>query len=277
MPAIEFRDVYFRYNEDAPWVLKKFNLKIEENETVAIIGHNGSGKSTIAKLTNGLLLPQAGEILINGRKLTNSNVWEIRRNIGLVFQNPENQFVGTTVRDDVAFGLENRGIPREEMIERIHTTLKQVEMENYQNHEPHNLSGGQKQRVAIASVMATYPEILLLDEATSMLDPKGRKEILSTISQLKDELDLTMVMITHDLQEIILADRIIVMNQGQIYKDTTVDQLFTDYQAIQSIGLSLPLTVQLAIELEQYGHHFTTYPIDSEEFLEALWTSNLKE
>ncbi len=278
MTAIEFRDVYFRYNEDAPWVLKKFNLKIEENETVAIIGHNGSGKSTIAKLANGLLVPQAGDILVNGRKLTASNVWEIRQNIGMVFQNPENQFVGTTVRDDVAFGLENRGIPRKEMIERIHTSLTQVGMENYQNHEPHNLSGGQKQRVAIASVMATYPEILLLDEATSMLDPRGRKEILSTIHDLKEELEITMVMITHDLHEIILTDRVIVMNQGQIYKDTTVDHLFNDYQGLQSIGLSLPLTVELAIELErQYDYQFTTYPLDNEEFLEALWTSNLKE
>ncbi|MDX8047343.1 energy-coupling factor transporter ATPase [Gracilibacillus sp. S3-1-1] len=277
MPVIEFRDVYFRYNEDAPWILKKFNLTIEGNETVAIIGHNGSGKSTIAKLANGLLVPQAGEIWINGRKVTPSNVWEIRKNIGLVFQNPENQFVGTTVRDDVAFGLENRGVPREEMIKRIDKTLQQVEMRHYQHHEPHNLSGGQKQRVAIASVMATHPEILLLDEATSMLDPKGRKEILATINRLKEDLELTMVMITHDLQEITLTDRVVVMNHGEVYKDTSVEQLFDDYEGIESVGLSLPLTVQLAIELGQHGYHFATYPIDSKEFLDALWTSNLKE
>ncbi|UOQ49427.1 energy-coupling factor transporter ATPase [Gracilibacillus caseinilyticus] len=277
MAAIEFRHVYFRYKESSPWVLEDFNLKIDRNQTIAILGHNGSGKSTIAKLANGLLVPQSGEIYINNTLVTEETIWEIRKQIGLVFQNPENQFVGTTVRDDVAFGLENRGIHREEMLKRIEQSLIQVEMEDYQDHEPHHLSGGQKQRVAIASVMATQPDILLLDEATSMLDPKGRKEILTTINVLKQQLSITMVMITHDLHEIYQADRVIIMNQGKIYKDTVVDQLFTDYKGLQSIGLTLPLTVQLAIELEKHDYHFAKYPLNNEELVDALWTSDLNK
>ncbi|GAB2567970.1 energy-coupling factor transporter ATPase [Gracilibacillus alcaliphilus] len=276
MVAIEFRDVYFRYNEDTPWVLKNFNLKIESKETVAILGHNGSGKSTIAKLANGLLMPQAGEIFIDDRKITPTNVWEIRQKIGMVFQNPENQFVGTTVRDDVAFGLENRAIAREEMLRRIQESLQQVGMEAYENHEPHHLSGGQKQRVAIASVMAIHPQVLLLDEATAMLDPRGKKEILATVLSLKEQLAITTVMITHDLQEISIADRVIVMNKGAIFKDTTTDKLFNSHQELQSIGLTIPLSVQLAIELEQYGYPFSTYPLKQEELIETLWKSHLK-
>lgn len=277
MPAIEFRDVYFRYNEDSPWVLEKFNLSIDAMETVAIIGHNGSGKSTIAKLTNGLLTPQAGDILIDGRKITSTNIWEIRQKIGMVFQNPENQFVGTTVRDDVAFGLENMGVPREEMKRRIEESLANVGMKRYGTHEPHHLSGGQKQRVAIASVMATYPNILILDEATSMLDPKGRKEILSTVFSLKQKQAITLVMITHDMNEIIVADRVIVMNEGSIQLQSVKDELFQYHKELEELGLTLPFTVKLATELEKYNYHFSTYPLHYEEFLEALWRSNLNK
>lgn len=273
MPAIEFRDVYFRYNEDSSWVLQKFNLTIEAGETVAIIGHNGSGKSTIAKLTNGLLTPQAGDILIDGRKMTRTNIWDIRQKVGMVFQNPENQFVGTTVTDDVAFGLENMGIPREEMKRRVEESLSNVRMNRYANHEPHHLSGGQKQRVAIASVMATYPKILILDEATSMLDPKGRKEILSTIHSLKTQA-ITLVMVTHDMNELIAADRVIVMNQGTIQIEAARDKLFQHHKELEEIGLTLPFTVKLATELEKYNYRFSTYPLHYEELLEALWISN---
>ncbi|WP_058305705.1 energy-coupling factor transporter ATPase [Gracilibacillus massiliensis] len=275
MSAIEFRNVFFRYNEESPYVLKNLNLTIEEGQTVAILGHNGSGKSTVSKLVNGLLTPQSGEVLIDEKKIRTSNVWEIRKKVGMVFQNPENQFVGTTVKDDVAFGLENRGIPRAEMVDRIHQSLMNVGMDQYINHEPHHLSGGQKQRVAIASVMAIKPEILLLDEATSMLDPKGRKEILSTIQELKKREKMTMMMITHDLNEIILADRVIVMNNGNIYLDTTKEQLFTHHERLESIGLTLPFTVQLALELERYDYQFALYPLNHEEFIKQLWTSNL--
>ncbi len=276
MPAIEFRNVFFRYNEETSWVLEDFSMTIEENQTVAIIGHNGSGKSTIAKLANGLLTPQAGEVIIHKQKITPASVWEVRHNIGMVFQNPENQFVGTTVKDDVAFGLENRGIPRSEMIDRIHNSLKNVGMEKYVEHEPHSLSGGQKQRVAIAAVMAIKPEILLLDEATSMLDPKGRKEILAIIHFLKEKQEMTIVMITHNLKEIILSDRVIVMHNGKLFKDTTKEKLFDYYQDLETIGLTLPFTVELATELEKYDYQFATYPLDDKELVKAIWTSILK-
>src|SRR5690625_6665708 len=179
---IEFKHVSFRYQEDGPWVLKDISFSVAENESVAIIGHNGSGKSTIAKLMNGLLFPQEGEIWINGQLLTEESIWDIRREVGMVFQNPDNQFVGATVQDDVAFGMENRGIPREDMIRQINTSLQAVNMEEYRLTEPHRLSGGQKQRVAIAGVIAISPKVLILDEATVMLDPRGRKQIMKTIS-----------------------------------------------------------------------------------------------
>src|SRR5690625_4817759 len=172
---IEFRNVSFRYTEEQPWVLKNCSFAIYENEWIAIIGHNGSGKSTIAKLMNGLLFPQQGEIFINGIQVNQETVWEIRKDVGMVFQNPDNQFVGTTVQDDVAFGMENRGFPRNKMIERIRQNLTAVGMQDYLLTEPHKLSGGQKQRVAIASVLAISPQVLILDEATAMLDRKSTR------------------------------------------------------------------------------------------------------
>src|SRR5699024_4188663 len=175
-PLIEFKNVAVRYDEDAPWILKDIAVTIEESEAIAGIGHNGSGKSTIEKLMNGLLFPQEGEIWINGQLLTEESIWDIRREDGMVFQNPDNQFVGATVVDDVAFGMENRGIPREDMIRQINTSLQAVNMEEYRLTEPHRLSGGQKQRVAIAGVIAISPKVLILDEATVMLDPRGRKQ-----------------------------------------------------------------------------------------------------
>src|SRR5699024_4619346 len=169
-------------------------------------GHNGSGKSTIAKLMNGLLFPEQGEILINGVPLTESTVWDIRKEVGMVFQNPDNQFVGTTVQDDVAFGMENRGIPREEMVKRIDNTLHAVGMKEYLLTEPHKLSGGQKQRVAIASVLAISPSVLIMDEATAMLDPLGRNEIMNTVSEVQAKNDISLITITHDLNEVVQAD-----------------------------------------------------------------------
>src|SRR5690625_2363947 len=223
---IEFKNVSFRYADDQPWVLKNISFEIYQNEWVAIIGHNGSGKSTIAKLMNGLLFPQKGEIIINGKPVNEDTIWEIRKDVGMVFQNPDNQFVGTTVQDDVAFGMENRGFSRDEMAKRIKQTLKAVGMEEYLLTEPHRLSGGQKQRVAIASVLAISPEVLILDEATAMLDPKGRSEIMQTIVNVQSQRQLSLITITHDLSEVVQAKRVIVMNEGEIWDQSTPRNIF---------------------------------------------------
>ena len=269
---IEFNNVSFRYGDHQPWVLKNLSFKIHENEFVAIIGHNGSGKSTIAKLVNGLLFPQEGEILINNTIVNEETIWDIRREIGMVFQNPDNQFVGATVQDDVAFGMENRGIPREEMLKRIEETLLAVRMQDYRMTEPHRLSGGQKQRVAIASVLAISPQVLILDEATAMLDPKGRKEIMQTVSELSQQRGLSLISITHDLAEVVQADRVIVMNRGEIWAEATPREIFSKRNELREIGLDVPLIAILAEELKQAGINLSKEPLNHEELLEELWT-----
>lgn len=273
--SIEFRNVYFRYHDDQPWVLKNVSFIIEENDWVAILGHNGSGKSTIAKLINGLLFPDEGEIIVHGMKVTEDTIWDVRKSVGMVFQNPDNQFVGTTVRDDVAFGLENRGIERTEMVTRIDRSLKAVRMSDYLLHEPHRLSGGQKQRVAIAGVLAVAPRVVILDEATAMLDPKGRKEILSTVNQVKSTESLTLITITHDLNEIPKADRVIVMNEGEVWLEATPREIFTKEQALRQIGLDVPFVAKLANELANRQINLDQQPLTKKELLESLWTYHL--
>ncbi len=269
---IEFKNVSFKYNEEQPWVLKNLSFKIYENEFVAIIGHNGSGKSTIAKLVNGLLFPQEGEILINNISVNEETIWDIRREVGMVFQNPDNQFVGATVQDDVAFGMENRGIPREEMVKQIDETLKAVRMQDYRMTEPHRLSGGQKQRVAIAGVLAISPQVLILDEATAMLDPKGRKEIMQTVSELSEQQGLSLIAITHDLAEVTQAERVIVMNQGKIWAEASPREIFSKRDALREIGLDVPFIAVLAEELKRVGIELSQEPLNHEEMLEELWT-----
>ena len=271
-PLIEFKNVSFRYDEDAPWVLKNISFTIEENESIAVIGHNGSGKSTIAKLMNGLLFPQEGEIWINGQLLTEESIWDIRREVGMVFQNPDNQFVGATVQDDVAFGMENRGIPREDMIRQINTSLQAVNMEEYRLTEPHRLSGGQKQRVAIAGVIAISPKVLILDEATVMLDPRGRKQIMKTISTLTTEEQLSLITITHDLYEITQVDRVIVLNQGEIWKVDTPAAVLQEGDALRDIGLDVPFITALSNQLRTEGILLEKEPFTIEEMVESLWT-----
>ncbi|WP_156291741.1 energy-coupling factor ABC transporter ATP-binding protein [Oceanobacillus salinisoli] len=273
---IEFKNVSFRYGEDEPWVLKNVSFAIEDDEWVAIIGHNGSGKSTIAKLINGLLFPQQGEIIIAGKKVTEDTVWDIRKEVGMVFQNPDNQFVGATVQDDVAFGMENRGVSREVMIERINQTLKAVGMQDYRLTEPHRLSGGQKQRVAIASVLAISPSVLILDEATAMLDPSGRKEIMQTVSQLQDKQGLSLITITHDLQEVVQADRVIVMNNGEIWDEAVPRAIFSKKGELRKIGLDVPFVAILADALKEAGIMISQEPLNHEELLEDLWTLHSK-
>ncbi|WP_284141036.1 MULTISPECIES: energy-coupling factor ABC transporter ATP-binding protein [unclassified Virgibacillus] len=270
---VEFRNVSFRYTEEQPWVLKNCSFTIYEDEWVAIIGHNGSGKSTIAKLMNGLLFPQEGEIYIHDQLVNEQSVWDVRKKVGMVFQNPDNQFVGTTVQDDVAFGMENRGFSREQMVERIENTLEAVGMLDYRLTEPHRLSGGQKQRVAIASVMAISPQVLILDEATAMLDPKGRLEIMQTVSRLQERNSLSLITITHDLQEVAQADRVIVMNEGELWKEATPREIFAEKAALREIGLDVPFVAMLAEELQKLGIPISKEPLNHTELLEDLWTS----
>lgn len=271
---IEFRNVSFRYTEELPWVLRNCTFEIYENEEVAIIGHNGSGKSTIAKLMNGLLFPQEGAIFINGKQVTQESIWEIRKDVGMVFQNPDNQFVGTTVQDDVAFGMENRGIPRPEMVKRIDDTLSAVGMLDYLMTEPHKLSGGQKQRVAIASVLAISPQVLILDEATAMLDPKGRTEIMETILNVQEEHQLSLITITHDLQEVVRAERVIVMNEGEIWDEASPREVFAKKDELRKIGLDVPFIAILSDALVKSGVSITNEPLNQVELLEDLWTSH---
>ena len=269
---IEFKHVSFRYQEDGPWILHDCSFVIEEGESIAIIGHNGSGKSTIAKLMNGLLFPQKGEIWINGIQLNEETVWDIRKDVGMVFQNPDNQFVGATVQDDIAFGMENRGMERKLMQQRITSSLEAVNMSGYGMTEPHRLSGGQKQRVAIAGVIAVAPKVMILDEATVMLDPIGRVEIMNTISRLKKQEELSFITITHDLNEVIQMDRVIVMNQGEIWKVTAPRELLDKGSELKAIGLSLPFVSALQEALEKQGITLQDNPLTIDEMLEGLWT-----
>ena len=223
VPLIEFKNVSFRYDEEKPWVLEELSFKIAKHEWVAIIGHNGSGKSTIAKLINGLLFPQFGEIWIDGIQMTEDTIWDIREKIGMVFQNPDNQFVGTSVQDDVAFGMENRGFPREKMIARIEETLRDVGMTNYLLTEPHRLSGGQKQRIAIARALASDPKVLLADEPTGALDTKTSYEIMNLIQEINDE-GKTILVVTHEEDIADMTKRIVHLRDGVIIDDSFVEQ-----------------------------------------------------
>lgn len=273
---IEFKNVSFRYDENGPWILRDCSFKIMDKESVAIIGHNGSGKSTIAKLMNGLLFPEQGEIRISGIKLTEETVWDIRRDIGMVFQNPDNQFVGTTVQDDIAFGMENRGVPREVMLKRIDEALEIVQMKKYILNEPHRLSGGQKQRVAIAGVIAISPKVLILDEATVMLDPLGRAEIMETLNAIQKTENIILITITHDLNEVIQAKKIIALNQGEVWKIATPRELMKHGDALKQIGLDIPFTTELATQLKELGLELANNPLTIDEMMEELWTLHSK-
>lgn len=268
---VEFKNVSFRYQSDGPYVLKDISFTIEANKTTAIIGHNGSGKSTIAKLMNGLLAAEKGDIYIDGELLTEETVWDIRRKIGMVFQNPDNQFVGTTVRDDVAFGMENSGFDRNVMIERIDEALKAVNMTDYIETEPHRLSGGQKQRVAIAGIIALQPKVIILDEATVMLDPIGRKEIMETINELRRRENLSLIMVTHDLEEIIQADHVIALNEGEIWAEGSPLEILAYGDALKDIGLDIPFTLELSKRLAKKGISLKDQVLKNEELVRELW------
>lgn len=211
---IEVHNLKYKYDNDAEeYILNDVTFHVKQGEWLSIVGHNGSGKSTTIRLIDGLLEAESGEIFILGDRLTPENVWEKRRHIGMVFQNPDNQFVGATVEDDVAFGLENQGMDHETMVERVNEALEIVGMQDFKNREPARLSGGQKQRVAIAGIVALRPDIIILDEATSMLDPEGRLDLIQTVKRIKDENQMTVISITHDLDEVALSDRVLVMKK----------------------------------------------------------------
>ena len=268
---IEVKDLKYKYNEaDATYTLNGVSFHVKQGEWLSIIGHNGSGKSTTVRLIDGLLEAESGDIIIAGDKLTVDNVWEKRRQIGMVFQNPDNQFVGATVEDDVAFGLENQGIPLEQMQERGHQALELVGMSDFKKREPARLSGGQKQRVAIAGVVALRPNIIILDEATSMLDPEGRLDLIRTVKDIKDHYDMTVISITHDLDEVALSDRVIVMKEGEVESVSRPEELFMR-KDLQALDLNQPFTADLADQLRHKGLEVPDRYFTEEELEETLW------
>ncbi|MCA9760048.1 energy-coupling factor ABC transporter ATP-binding protein [Streptococcus parasuis] len=268
---IEVKNLKYKYDqEDEKYTLNDVSFHVKQGEWLSIIGHNGSGKSTTVRLIDGLLEAESGDIYISGDKLTADNVWEKRRLIGMVFQNPDNQFVGATVEDDVAFGLENQGVPLEEMRVRVQEALELVGMASFKKREPARLSGGQKQRVAIAGIVALRPNIVILDEATSMLDPEGRLELIRIVKEIKDEHNMTVISITHDLDEVALSDRVIVMKNGQIESTSTPAELFMRDDLIE-LDLEQPFTAKLAESLRQAGIAIPLRYFTEEELEETLW------
>lgn len=268
---IDVKNLSFRYKESQKYYdVKDITFHVKRGEWLSIVGHNGSGKSTTVRLIDGLLEAESGEIVIDGQRLTEENVWNIRRQIGMVFQNPDNQFVGATVEDDVAFGLENQGLSRQEMQKRVEEALDLVGMLDFKKREPARLSGGQKQRVAIAGVVALRPSILILDEATSMLDPEGRRELIETVKGIRKDYDMTVISITHDLEEVAMSDRVLVMKKGEIESTSSPRDLFSRND-LDQIGLDDPFANQLKNSLSQNGYDLPENYLTESELEDKLW------
>ena len=268
---IEVRNLKYKYdNESENYTLNDVSFQVKKGEWLSIVGHNGSGKSTTVRLIDGLLEAESGDIIISGDKLTAENVWEKRRQIGMVFQNPDNQFVGATVEDDVAFGLENQGLDYDLMVERVQQALELVGMQDFKEREPARLSGGQKQRVAVAGVVALRPDIIILDEATSMLDPEGRLDLIQTVKKIKDSNQLTVISITHDLDEIALSDRVLVMKEGQVESTATPRELFSR-EDLEELGLDQPFVNQVKAALRQSGFPLPDTYLTEKELQDQLW------
>lgn len=274
---ITVNNLFFKYDSNQThYQLENVSFHVKQGEWLSIIGHNGSGKSTTVRLIDGLLEAESGQIIIDGQELTEDNVWELRHKIGMVFQNPDNQFVGATVEDDVAFGLENKGIPLKDMKERVGQALNLVGMSEFKMREPARLSGGQKQRVAIAGAVAMRPQVIILDEATSMLDPEGRLELIRTIRAIRQKYNLTVISITHDLDEVALSDRVIVMKNGKVESTSTPKALFGRGNRLISLGLDVPFTSRLMAALAANGLDIGTEYLTEKELEEQLWELNLK-
>lgn len=271
---VRLEHVFYKYEDTDKYAVKDVSISAQKGEWVALVGHNGSGKSTIAKLLNGLLFPEDGLIKIGHFVLSEKNIWDIRRQVGMVFQNPDNQFVGATVQDDVAFGLENHGVPHDTMVERVESALNEVGMQSYALHEPARLSGGQKQRVAIAGVLALQPDVIILDEATSMLDPRGRAEVMETIRIMREQEDITVISITHDLDEVLFADRVIVMNKGEVHSEGTPQEIFQQADAMREIGLGVPFIIELQEKLVAGGFETGSTVLSEGALLDQLWKLN---
>ncbi len=276
---IEIKNVSYDYTEDDNTftAVKNLSLNIERGSFTVILGHNGSGKSTLAKMINGLNKPTSGDILVDGinTKAEETEI-EVKRRVGMVFQNPDNQLIASVVEEDVAFGPENLGLPSEEIRKRVDNALKAVGMESYATGTPHRLSGGQKQRIAIAGIIAMEPECLVLDEPTAMLDPKGRAEIIATLEKLNREKGITVVLITHYMEEAENAHRVLVMNDGEIIKDGTPKDVFKNVELLKSIGLDVPQTTELLYSLQKAGFNVKTDVISIEETAKEIFNS-LKE
>lgn len=269
--VVDVKNLSFRYKENQEYYdVKDITFHVKRGEWLSIVGHNGSGKSTTVRLIDGLLEAESGEIVIDGQQLTEENVWNIRRQIGMVFQNPDNQFVGATVEDDVAFGLENQGLSRQEMKKRVEEALALVGMLDFKKREPARLSGGQKQRVAIAGVVALRPAILILDEATSMLDPEGRRELIETVKGIRKDYDMTVISITHDLEEVAMSDRVLVMKKGEIESTSSPRELFSRND-LDQIGLDDPFANQLKHSLSQNGYDLPENYLTESELEDKLW------
>ncbi len=275
MDMLKTENLCFSYpakeGEESVPVLKNINLTIERGSLVAILGHNGSGKSTLAKQFNAVWLPSGGKVWVDEYDTANEAVlMEIRRRVGMVFQNPDNQIVANVVEEDVAFAPENLGVPTEEIRQRVDDALAAVGMSEYTKHAPHLLSGGQKQRIAIAGVIAMEPECIVLDEATAMLDPRGRRDVLETVYRLNKEKNITIIMIAHHMEETEIADRLVVMNKGEVYLDGAPCEIFQKVDELQKIGLTVPETVKLLYDLRQAGVDVPLDAISVDECADAI-------
>ncbi len=273
---IEFHNVCYRYEtaeegETLPLAVDNVSLDIKRGDCVAVLGHNGSGKSTLAKLSNSILIPESGKVIVDGMDTADESLsYDIRKKVGVVFQNPDNQIVASIVEEDVAFGPENLGVPRDEIRKRVDDALKAVGMYEYRHHEPHKLSGGQKQRVAIAGIIAMLPECIVFDEPTAMLDPKGRQEVMNTVFKLNREYSITVVYITHFMEEAALANRVIVMDNAKIMLDGTPKEVFRNSEKIKAIGLDVPEPAFLARELQKSGVNMGDDILTADEFSQKV-------
>ena len=269
---IEIKNLKFKYNQDqTSYTLNDVSFHVKHGEWLSIVGHNGSGKSTTARLIGGLLVADSGQIIVDGQELTEETVWDIRDKIGMFFQNPDNQFVGATVEDDVAFGLENKGLPYKEMVSRVQEALSFVGMMDFKDREPARLSGGQKQRVAIAGIIAMRPSILILDEATSMLDPEGRQELIQYIEDIRQQYGMTVLSITHDLDEVAMSNRVLVLKQGKVESISSPRELFSRGSELVDLGLDIPFSALLTQKLKNQGLIDCEGYLTEKELVEQLW------